>query len=312
MGTLYIDRNNLSLQFDQQTLVIYENECLLNRIPLIAIDRIFIYGDTNINSKLINKLAENKIGLIFIGGRTKEPRMFFNSPHNDAKIRLSQYHLHLDPDFRIKFSQALIKDKITTQLELIQNFRLKINTDYTKYTEKFKQLEQLLASLNYATSINSIMGYEGAASSIYFDCIKNILPLDLRFKSRNRRPPKDPFNSIISLGYTLLHSEAVLEIYSRGLDPFIGFMHEIDYSRESLACDIIEPLRYIIDKLALDLFLEFKLDESLFSIQANGACWMNKTARGIFFKAYQDIQDKIHFQLNHHLNDVREIVKAYG
>lgn len=73
MSTLYIDRNNVELHYDNQTLVVYEDDKLITRIPLVAINRLFIYGDVNINSKLINRLSDNKIGIVFIGGRYNVP-----------------------------------------------------------------------------------------------------------------------------------------------------------------------------------------------------------------------------------------------
>lgn len=154
------------------------------------------------------------------------------------------------------------------------------------------------------------MGCEGSASNQFFAGLRNILPMEIKFSSRNRRPPRDPVNSLLSLGYTLLHYEAVLEIYARGLDPFIGFLHELNFGRESLACDVIEPLRYIIEELVIKLVVERGFTEDIFYYESNGACLMSKLARQIFYKEYSGIQEKIRFKLAEQLNVLVNIIKS--
>lgn len=310
MSSLYIDRNNIDLKYDNKTLVVYENNNLLTRIPLGAINRIFIYGDININSKLINQLADNKIGMVFIGGRSREPKMFFNSPHNDAKIRINQYRCSLDDSFCIEFGQRLIQDKINAQLNLLQCYDVINPTRQESQAIIIERLRNYLTRVTKFTSKDAILGGEGAASNQFFAGMRNILPPEIKFSSRNRRPPKDPVNSLLSLGYTLLHYEAVLEIYARGLDPFIGFLHQLDFARESLACDMIEPLRYIIEELAIKLVIEKKFTEELFYYEANGACLMSKLARQIFYKEYTLIQEKIRFKLSEQLSLTVNIIKS--
>lgn len=310
MATLYIDKENIELKYDNHTLVIYKDNQLLNRIPLIAINRLFIYGDIDISSKLINNLADKKIGIVFIGGRNKEPKMFFNSPHNDARIRINQYKCSLDNQFCIEFSQRLIQDKINTQINLLSKYQVAYSYRKMDQDSIIEKLKQNLLKVPEFTSKPQIMGSEGYSSSLFFSGLKNIFPLEIMFKSRNRRPPKDPVNSMLSLGYTLLIYEAVLEIYARGLDPFIGFLHEIDFGRESLACDVIEPLRFIIEELVLKLIIEKKINEDLFYYEANEACLMGKTARKIFYKEYSQIEEKIRFTLSEYLDLIINILKA--
>ena len=310
MGTLYIDKDNITLNYDNHTLVIYKDNQLLNRIPLMAINRIFIYGDIDISSRLMNNLADNKIGVIFLGGRNKDPKMFFHIPHNDAKIRINQYKCSLNNDFCIEFCQKLIQDKINSQIKLLSSYSVIYSTRKAEQDSIIQSLKESIVKVSSFLKKNQILGCEGSASALYFNGIKNIIPIDLLFKKRNRRPPKDPVNSMLSLGYTLLHYEIVLEIYARGLDPFIGFLHEIDFGRESLSCDIIEPLRYIIDDLVLKLVIEKGFRDELFYYEKNGACLMSKIARSIFYKEYSKIQEKIRFSLNEYLDLVVDIIKA--
>jgi len=106
-----------------------------------------------------------------------------------------------------------------------------------------KRLATSIASVDQQDSTASLRGLEGAGASAYFEGFADLLPDRLKFSGRNHRPPRDPVNAMLSLGYTLLHAEAVLALYGAGLDPFIGFHHGLDFGRESLACALVEPLR---------------------------------------------------------------------
>jgi CRISPR-associated protein Cas1 len=108
----------------------------------------------------------------------------------------------------------------------------------------------------------------------------------LDFKGRNRRPPRDPVNAVLSLGYTLLHADAVQSCYAAGLDPLLGFLHEPEYGRESLAADLVEPLRSHVDRLVWRLFRDRALRPEHFS-RGEDACLLDKAGRALFYPAYE-------------------------
>ena len=95
---------------------------------------------------------------------------------------------------------------------------------------------------------------EGAAQAAYFRAYCSLFAEALAFNGRNRRPPRDPVNACLSLGYTLVHFEAARAAYAAGLDPFLGFFHEIAFGRESLACDLMEPVRPLVDAWLWEMF----------------------------------------------------------
>ncbi len=147
------------------------------------------------------------------------------------------------------------------------------------------------------------MGVEGAAAAAYFEGLAAIAPPRLKFSQRNRRPPRDPLNALLSLGYTLLHSEAVLALYGAGLDPFIGFYHQLDFGRESLACDVVEPLRVEIDQFALDLFRRETLRVEDFSTTESG-CLLGKNGRAKFYAAWETLAEKLRKKLSEQVDDM--------
>ncbi len=135
-------------------------------------------------------------------------------------------------------------------------------------------------------SVDSLRGIEGAAAVGYFQALTQLFPASLDFTGRNRRPPRDPVNAALSLGYTLLHFEAVRACHVAGLDPIIGFFHELDFGRESLASDLIEPWRPRIDAWVWEQFRTRSLRDDHFTREAD-ACLLGKTGRQHFYGAYE-------------------------
>ncbi|MGC9159770.1 MAG: CRISPR-associated endonuclease Cas1, partial [Terracidiphilus sp.] len=106
---------------------------------------------------------------------------------------------------------------------------------------------------------------------------------------RSRRPPRDPINVLLSLGYTLAHHEAVAAAYAVGLDPYIGFLHEIAAGRESLACDLTEFLRQMVDDWVVNLLQAETLRKEHFSRENDGSCLLGKAGRAHFYRTWARI-----------------------
>jgi CRISP-associated protein Cas1 len=153
------------------------------------------------------------------------------------------------------------------------------------------QLDRLLGTLltwpQESIDVERLRGIEGAGASAYFGGFTQLFAPALEFTARNRRPPRDPVNACLSLGYTLLHFEAVTACHGAGLAPFIGFYHEPAYGRESLACDLVEPLRPRVDEWAWELFSSKTLRSDHFTSEQQNGCLLDKTGRKLFYAEYE-------------------------
>lgn len=247
MSSLYIDRKGTEIKLNGEALVCYENGERVGTIPLAPIERIYLKSDVTVQASLLAKLGEKGIGIIFLSGRKNTPTLFLAQPHNDATRRLNQYELAKNEPFCLAFAKKLMQLKLVTQKNWLWQASHARADKRSQLAEKAGELDQLIGKISEQTTLASLRGVEGRAASVYFTALSLYLPPALRFQGRNRRPPRDPFNAILSLTYTLIHSEAVLAAYGAGLDPYIGFYHALDFGRESLACDLIEPLRPLID-----------------------------------------------------------------
>lgn len=307
MTSLYVDRRGVTLKADGEALVFYENNERVGTVPLAPLSRVFLRGDVTVSSSLLGKLGERGIGVVVLSGRKAVPTMLLGRPHNDAARRVAQYRLSLDADFCLRFSRAIVESKLRAQVVFLSQRRESEPKSRYLLTVALRRIEHSLASVDAQSSIASLRGVEGAAAAAYFEGLGDLFPGRLNFHGRNRRPPRDPVNSVLSLGYTLLHAEAVLAAYGGGLDPFIGFYHSLDFARESLACDLVEPLRIAVDQHALMLFRSEKLRLEDFT-HSEAGCLLGKAGRARFYAEWEEVAGRLRKLLAESVADVANVL----
>jgi CRISPR-associated protein Cas1 len=256
-------------------------------IPLAGISRVVIRGDVTLSSGLLGALAEQGIGVLMLSGRHSRRTAFLSGrPHADAARRLGQYRLFFDPLQRLAWSWPLIAAKLLAQQRSLQQALASRPDQRRALIGALKSIESILPKVRDAESLEALNGYEGAAAAAYFRGYSALFPPELAFIKRTRRPPADPANACLSLAYTLVHFEAVQACQGAGLDPFVGFFHQPAYGRESLACDLIEPLRPRIDTWVWGLFRQRTLRAEDFR-QEGSACLLGKAGRQRFYADYE-------------------------
>ena len=311
MTSLYVDRRGVHLKADGEALVFYENDSRCGTVPLAPLSRVFLRGDVTLNASLLGKLGERGIGVVVLSGRKGIPTLLMGQPHNDAARRVAQYRLSLDADYCLRFARAIVEAKIAAQHALLEELRE--DNPMVRYMlgVSLRRLENCRTQVDAQANIASLRGLEGAAAAAYFEGYKELFAERLNFTARNRRPPRDPVNAVLSLTYTLLHAEAVLVLHGAGLDPFIGFYHALDFGRESLACDVVETLRPAADRFVLGLFRREALRVEDFST-TDGACMMGKAGRARFYAEWESAAEGLRRGLDEAVTDVTEAVGSMG
>lgn len=307
MSSLYVDRKNVELKADGEALVFVENGERIGTVPLNPLSRVFLRGDIKLNASLLGKFGEHGIGVVVLSGRQGTPSLLLGRPHNDAARRVAQYRLSLDADFCLRFARAIVSAKLAGQLALIRERRDASPMHRYPLTVCERRIDGMFAQIDAQPGIAALRGLEGAAAASYFEALAEILPAGLKFHGRNRRPPRDPVNALLSLSYTLLHAEAVLALYGAGLDPFIGFYHRLNFGRESLACDVMEALRPQADRFVLDLFRPETVKTEDFSLSEAG-CLLGKAGRGRFYAAYESRAEFFRRELEQAVHDITQAV----
>jgi len=289
MATLVIDRSNIEVRSDGAALAVYEAGERRGSVPLKLLDRVVLQGTIHLDTGVLTRLAEAGVPTVLLGGRnSRRMAMLLGPAHRDASVRLAQFQSALDPAWCDAWSRRLIMGKTRGQLKLLQA-ALAGRPDARKpLFDAIETIEAALQSIADAPDLPtaSIRGIEGACAAAHFRGLAALFADGLGFHGRNRRPPRDPVNAALSLAYTMLHFDAVRASHAAGLDPLVGFYHRPAHGRESLACDLIEPLRPRADAWVWTMFRERTLREENFTVD-KGACLLGKAGREGFYAGYE-------------------------
>jgi len=307
LGTLYIDRKGLHIRLDGQALSFYFGKNREGSAPIRPLQRVVVVGDVQIDASALHRLGELGIHVLFVGGKSHAFKGIFRGHlHKNALLRVGQYDLSRKA-FAADFAREQVRKKVAGQRRFLQEALQRRHDLRKPLFDALSTLERVEEKLSVAGSMSrdTLMGLEGGAAAAYFRAYTKLFPPSLGFTKRVRRPPTDPVNALLSLGYTLLHFEAVREVEMIGLDPCIGFLHEFEYGRESLACDFVEAFRPGIDGWVWILFRERTFDAAYFSSGGERpGCYLKKEGRRKFYGLYEEFMDEVRPRLVRSVRDL--------
>lgn len=256
----------------------------VRKIPLAGLESLAILGGVQISTQALHALADRTIPLAFMSSAGRLIAMIDPLDSVSADIRAAQVRAFDQPARRLELAQALIGAKIINQRVLLQR----------NHTSIFDQtIEDLLTEAERARaseSIDVVRGHEGQAAALYFQhfagMFKTPIASEFDTNGRQRRPPPDPINAVLSFAYTMLTHECVSALRLARLEPAIGAFHTCRPGRPALALDLMEPFRPLIaDSVAVSSFNRGELTEGHFQRTAAG-CAMTDSGRRAFFGAW--------------------------
>jgi len=290
MSTLVLDRRDLRLKLEGRSIAVYAGETRNGTVPLHLLERIVMRSSVWLESSLLARLADAGISILVHGGYNgSKLALVHGRSHADGARRIGQYRRHDDTDWRRRWSRLLVHGKLKGQarfLRAARQARPDLRRPLTVGLERIDAARQRLRG--QPLPIESLRGIEGAAAASYFAAFTQLFADSLDFTGRNRRPPRDPVNAALSFAYTLVHFEAVRACHAAGLDPIVGYYHELDYGRDSLACDLVEPLRPRVDAWVWERFRNRDLRDEHFTRDGD-ACLLGKTGRQGFYRDYESL-----------------------
>lgn len=287
MTRLYIDRRGAELDYEPDRLVLRADGERRATVPLGGLEQVVLRGTARLTTRLLNALWRRGIGLFLLAGPCESlgARLAGRTPGN-LRLRLAQYALLGDEPARAAFARELVAAKIRGQRRLLGRAR-PASRKPREIDRALEILDGILAGLADGTPDRArLRGLEGGAARTHYRAYATLFAPALAFSGRNRRPPRDPVNVLLSLGYTMLHRDALREIELAGLDPLLGIYHELAPGRESLACDLVEPLRPAVDRWVWRLFADRVLRPEHFSARGRG-CRLGKKARIEVYRSYE-------------------------
>lgn len=280
MHTLVFDRHDIDLEYENNCLIIREDKGLPRTLPLTYIRKILCLHSVRLSTSLLGQLWQRGIDFIVINGRYSERCLgLYANQQTQVERRCTQYSWQQDQ------SQCL-----ALAIELCQH-RLQLcrRLDSVRQDHNLTlRLQHIHTSMPFSNHLDELRGAEGAAQRLLFEHWRKQLPASLGFEKRQRQPPPDPVNALLSLTYTLVMQEAIRQCSAAGLDSQLGFYHRTAGGRHSLACDLMEPVRPAIEQWVMQRFINGLLDQRHFTHQTrnnNKGCMLGKRGREIFYQA---------------------------
>ena len=294
MSSLVFNGDNISVKRESRRLILSrknretDSEETLTA-PMHDIDRVTVVGHPSIPVSVFQTFMKDGIPVSFISEKGRWYGTLFSDGDKNARRRLRQYQIHYSYDPRLSFAKKLIYSKIRNQRRVLQ--RLAANRKLTEEDEHKSAMRILRTSSRNVESVQSaeeLLGVEGYAAAVYFKRLARFFPENFPFQNRNRRPPRDAANAMLSWTYSIVLSEIETAVKVQGLDSCIGFFHEITPGKPSLSLDLLEPLRApVCDLLVLNILNHRIMNEKDFRQGDNGGIYINEEGRKKFFQQYE-------------------------
>lgn len=287
MGTLYVTEQGAVLRKTSDRLIIAKKREVLAEIPCAKLETIFLYGAVQVTTQALAELLDHGIELAFftlsgrLRGQLTPPKA------KNVVLRMKQYELASDPQRCLDLSRELITAKIANSAAVLRRFRR--NHADAVSREALTELDSLRERVAATKTLDELRGVEGSAAARYFGTFAALVPRSFNFTGRNRRPPRDPVNALLSFGYVLVGNEIQSLLDGMGFDPFIGFFHQIDYGRPSLALDLVEELRApLVDRFSLGLVSRRTLTPEDFTTTPEKGVVLERSSLRTFFRCYEE------------------------
>lgn len=292
MSTVHIDHRGADVDVDGDRIIVRVEGERKGTLPLNLVERLVVSGMARLTTRLVAKLAERGIGLVLdrIGRRGSGARAVV-AAHADRGLRLAQYDVLFDPPARVDLARPLVREKIAGGSRLLAELATAGVGEQRLLIDAVRRMDEaaaLAADAGATTSLDVLRGREGAAARAFFGAFATAFAPALDFTGRNRRPPRDPVNVCLSLGYTLAYGDALRVAAAHGFDPAIGIYHDMAPGRESLAADLIEPVRPQVDGFVRRVFTEQLLRPEDFAGRGDAGCTMGKAGRQRFYRAFEE------------------------
>ncbi len=241
------------------------------------LESIVLVGRHRISSGVIQQALRHDVPVHFADQRGHYlGRLVAEHGSDDGHaLLLAQAGQWRDPDERLRLAVPLIQARLHNQREILRQ-RARRQPALAHAGADIARLAEQAAG---ARDLARLRGYEGAATRCYYGALAQHLPNGFAFNGRNRRPPRDPINALLSLGYTVLYTHAITLLHSLGLEPRIGFLHESRGRHAALASDLIEPLRHIVERLVWAMLHRRQLRPEDFDIDPTSGCRVQTAAR---------------------------------
>jgi CRISPR-associated protein Cas1 len=294
LNTLFVTTQGAYLSKEGETVVVKVEKEIRLRVPVHTIGGIVCFGNVSCSPFLMGFCAENDVGLSFLTEHGRFLARVQGAVSGNVLLRREQYRRADDLKFSAEVAKFILTGKITNCRTVLQ----RALRDHASKMEEQEvrqsamRLNHMLESLNQEEPLDVLRGIEGDAAHIYFNVFDHLIVAQketFRFNERNRRPPLDNVNCLLSFIYTILMHDIRSALESVGLDPAVGFLHRDRPGRPGLALDLMEEFRpFIADRMALSLINLQQVQDKGFKKMDSGAVLMDDDTRKKVLVTYQE------------------------
>lgn len=293
LNTLYVNTQDSYLSKDGENVVVKSGDEEIFRIPIHNLEDIICFGYMGASSHLMQLCSENNVGLSFVSPQGKFLARVNGRTRGNVLLRRTQYRIADDKSASVQIARNFIIGKIvncrTVLSRGVRDHGAAISCNKIRKVDSY--LIDNLTKIDNCTNLDSLRGIEGNCAKAYFDVFDELIlkqKQDFFMLDRNRRPPLDNMNALLSFLYTLLAHDIQSALETVGLDPYVGFFHADRPGRPSLALDMMEELRpFLADRHALTMVNLQQMKKNDFFVKENGGVIMTDRGRKEVLKSWQ-------------------------
>jgi CRISP-associated protein Cas1 len=292
---LYINTQGVRVGKSEQVLQIREKEAIKEQVRIGEVCQVNLMGNIQVSTQAVQTLCEEEIPICYFsqGGWFYGITTGINS--KNIFTRRAQFRLAEEEWFALSLSRRLVAGKIRNQRTMLQRNHIEPSTN------SLLRLKQMAESAERASSLDQLLGIEGNAAHIYFADFAGMIKTEeapdshfqFDFNGRNRRPPRDPVNAMLSLAYSVLAKDLTIACYAVGLDPYLGFFHQPRFGRPALALDLMEPFRPLIADSAVLTAINTRMITERDFVRVGPSVALTPSGRKGFFRAFEQRMDAL-------------------
>lgn len=294
LNTLFVTSEDVYLSLEGENVLVNREKSVIGRFPMHNLAMIICFSYAGASPALMGACAERDVGLAFCTPRGKFLARACGISRGNVLLRRTQYRCADSPTESCRIARTMIFGKVHNARWSIERTRRdhKIRIEEDLFSNITGILKDLLPQILQAEDLESLRGLEGAAANAYFGLFDDMIlrqKEDFFFHGRNRRPPLDRVNAMLSFAYSLLANDCASALESVGLDAYVGFLHRDRPGRSSLALDLMEELRpNMADRFVLTLVNDRIITAGDFEQSDSGAVRLTEDGRRKFLKRWQE------------------------
>lgn len=299
LNTLFVTSEDIYLSLDGENVVANREKDVVARYPLHTLSAIISFSYPGASPALMGACAQRSISLSFCTPRGKFLARVTGEANGNVLLRRTQYRVADDTAQSCSIARTMVFGKIHNARWSIERTRRDhgLRVDTRRLRDVSGQLKALMPQLLCQIDLDTLRGLEGAGATAYFSVFDQLILGDrsvFHFETRNRRPPVDPVNALLSFAYSLLSHDCAWALESVGLDSYVGFLHRDRPGRSSLALDLMEEFRpCVADRFVLTCINNRIFQKSDFDYRENGGVFLSENGRRTFLQRWQERKKEV-------------------